>query len=171
MKRAVLIIAFIALAIAGAKGQQVVPSLAGTDFWVSFLRGGTRYSRCYILIASEHDCTARIENPFSGSDTTVFVPSGEINRVLVPDDQSDIPFGLSVANEAWHVVTDVPAIVYIKAAVPRGFYLISAGFTPAARCFSPTLCCTALMPWAGNDQQKQVETDAGVEPAQPAAIG
>ena len=111
MKRAVIIIAFIALAIAGAKGQQVVPSLAGTDFWVSFMRNSSRNAKCYILIASEHDCTARIENPFSGSDTTVFVPSGGINRVLVPDDQSDIPFGLSVANEEWHVVTDVPAIV------------------------------------------------------------
>lgn len=134
MKRAVLIIAFIALAIAVAKGQQVVPSLAGTDFWVSFMRNSSRNAKCYILIASEHDCTARIENPFSGSDTTVFVPSGGINRVLVPDDQSDIPFGLSVANEAWHVVTDVPAIVYINNYLEYSSDMSAVLPTTALRC-------------------------------------
>lgn len=56
-----------------------------------------------------------------------------------------------------------------RASEPRG--ALFAGLSPAARFFSPTPCFTTLMPWAGNDQQEQVEANAGIEPARPAAIG
>lgn len=112
MKKAVLIIAFFALAIAGAKGQQVVPNHTGTDFWVSFLYP-KEFVEYYIFIASADTCTAYIENPQSGWDTTVFVNAGEVGSICVYRDTSYvIPYGLSVGDKVWHVTTTAQAVVY-----------------------------------------------------------
>lgn len=88
-------------------------SMSGTDFWVSFLMNEWPSTQCYYIIISSADtCTATIENPWQGWDTTVAVAAGGSNRVRVPGGQSEVPYGQSVGNEAWHVITTAPANVH-----------------------------------------------------------
>lgn len=96
-----------------AMAQQIEPGLVGTDFWLTFLRNGNANSQLdySLFIASEYGCTAHVEAPLLGWDTTVFVPADTSIRVFVPDSctpQSAVgvlPCGL-------HVATSEPALVY-----------------------------------------------------------
>ena len=84
----------------------------GTDFWASFLMNDWPITQTnYIIISSTDTCTAFIENPRQGWDTTVTITSGT-NRVRVPADAAEVPFGHSVGNNSWHIVTTAPAIVH-----------------------------------------------------------
>ena len=115
MTRKTLTFALLVLLTLTAHAQQFVRSMSGTDFWMAFLNNGNisgTYTQCYIMIASEDNCTAYIDNPLQGWDTTVFVAAGEINRVQVPDLQTSLVYGCSIINEAWHISTSAPAIVY-----------------------------------------------------------
>lgn len=94
-----------------ARGQVTTPGLSGTDFWVSFLRSYPT-SRCFFIIMSEQNCTAYIENPRLGWNTTVTVRAGQMREVTVPDDQSDAPYGVSLANDGWHITSTAPVFVY-----------------------------------------------------------
>lgn len=94
-----------------ARGQVTTPGLSGTDFWLTFLRS-SESSVCFLDIVSEYDCMAHIENPRAGWDTVVSLVAGRIESVVVPDDQSEPPYGVTLANDGWHVTTTAPAVVY-----------------------------------------------------------
>lgn len=93
-----------------AKGQQIEPGLVGTDFWLTFLLNVDDASRS-IYISSEYDCTANVEAPLLGWDTTVFVPADTSINVLVP--YSCVPRSFcDCSNCGLHVATSAPALVY-----------------------------------------------------------
>lgn len=110
-------------------------SLAGTDFWVSFLMNNWPATQCYYIIISSTDtCTATIENPQQGWDTTVAVAAGGANRVRVPVARSEVPYGQSVGNEAWHVTTTSPASVHASNYVIHTHDMSAIIPTPLLRC-------------------------------------
>ena len=95
-----------------AQGQKGVPTLEGTDFWLSFLRNGSsQRPACSLIIASEYACTAQVSNTRTGWDTVVVIDTG-IYRLDLPDNPATPPLGVSVTDGGWHVTTSAPAVVY-----------------------------------------------------------
>ena len=97
-----------------AQAQQIEPGLVGTDFWLTFLNNGNSSSvNTYtIFIASEYDCSAHVEAPLLGWDTTVFVPADTTVRVIVPDSCTPPYGGFGTFSSGLHVVTSTHALVY-----------------------------------------------------------
>ncbi|MBP5541855.1 MAG: gliding motility-associated C-terminal domain-containing protein [Bacteroidales bacterium] len=112
--------------------QVNIPTLEGTDFWLAFLRNMSSYARCSVIIASEHDCTAHISNPQSGWDTLVTLSNG-MCRVMVPDNQRQLPAGYSQTNDGWHVETSAPAVVYASNFINASHDMTSVMPTPTLR--------------------------------------
>ena len=83
MRKLVLLIVLLALHAAGVQGQQIVPSLTGTDFWVAFITNIGSGNRS-LLIASEENCTAYIECQSPLYSDTVTIQSNRITRVSLP---------------------------------------------------------------------------------------
>lgn len=118
-----------------AQSQQIVPSLVGTDFWISFLRNyQDEYSTpvCSFIIASEFDCTATITNPRTNWDTTVSL-NNSVTRVIVPTIQTEPPMGLSLADDGWHINTTAPATVFASNFVNYSHDITAVLPTPVLR--------------------------------------
>lgn len=92
-----------------ARTQQVVPSLTGTDFWMSFLPNYSSYSECSVMIASEESCTAHISCQMTGWETTVNIVAGRVLQVTLPDPFPELE---DTVCASWHITTTAPAIVY-----------------------------------------------------------
>ncbi len=106
-KSVLLLIALLSTVVAGA--QQIVPSLTGTDFWMSFLPNYGPYSERSVKIASEENCTAYISSPTISWDTTVTIEANRVSHVALPDVYPD---GESTTCCSWHIITTAPSIVY-----------------------------------------------------------
>ena len=78
MVRRLFLYACLLFATVPLRGQQIVPSLTGTDFWVAFMyNNNSTYSVvCSLIIASEFECTAYISRPLDGWDTVVTLNDG-----------------------------------------------------------------------------------------------
>lgn len=113
MPRRLLLYACLLFATVPLRAQQIVPSLTGTDFWVAFMynSGSTHPISCYVIVASEYECTAHISNPQRGWDTVVTLSDG-IARVQVPASQPPAVYGYSMCDDGWHISTSAPSVVY-----------------------------------------------------------
>jgi gliding motility-associated-like protein len=116
-------------------GQQIVPSLAGTDFWVAFMyNNNSTYSVvCSLIIASEFECTAYISRPLDGWDTVVTLNDG-IVRVEVPARVTSPSYGYSLCDDGWHIVTSAPAVVYASNHQYGSHDMTAVLPTPLLRC-------------------------------------
>lgn len=128
------------LCVFAGHAQQLVPGLTGGDFWLTFLRNGIP-GTCYLVIASEYDCIAYIENPRRGLNYTVNVSAGQELRYPVPDDQSQLSSGCTMADDGWHVTTTAPAIVYASNYTTWSHDMTSIIPTTNLRCDYQTQSC------------------------------
>ena len=117
------------------RAQQIVPSLTGTDFWVAFMynSGGATPNYCYLIVASEYECSAHISNPQRGWDTVVTLSEG-IARVRIPTIQPSITFGYSMCDDGWHISTSAPAVVYASNYQHASHDITAVLPTPLLRC-------------------------------------
>ncbi len=106
-KSFLLLIVLLSTVVAGA--QQIVPSLTGTDFWMSFLPNYGPNSERSVMIASEENCTAHISSPTISWNTTVSIEANRVSHVVLPD---VYPGEESTSCCSWHITTTGPAIVY-----------------------------------------------------------
>ena len=133
MLKRLLIYASFLLAAFPLLAQQIVPSLMGTDFWVSFMNNtDNRPSACSLIIASEYDCTAHISNPRQGWDTVVTLVNG-ICRVQVPGTPPLPPPGYSIIDDGWHVTTSAPSVLYASNYYSASHDMTSVMPTPTLR--------------------------------------
>lgn len=110
-------------------------SLTGTDFWVSFMMNHWPSTQQYnIIVSSVDSCTATIENPRTGWDSTVVVSAGGSVVVRVPGIETEVPFGHSVGNDAWHVTTTAPAAVFASNLIAHSHDMTAVIPTPSLRC-------------------------------------
>lgn len=135
MPRRLLLYACLLFATVPLRAQQIVPSLTGTDFWVAFMynNGGTYPISCYVIVASEYECTAHISNPQRGWDTVVTLSDG-IARVQVPAHQPSTVYGYSMCDDGWHISTSAPAVVYASNYQPGSHDMTAVLPTPLLRC-------------------------------------
>lgn len=132
MKR-VLFILFLSIA-SLSQAQQIEPGLAGTDFWFTFLRNSFYNSTCAILIASEYDCTAYIEDPVQSWSDTVSITADSTTRIVVPNLNMDwYHYGAMVTSNSWHVTTTAPAVVYASNFMSASHDMTSIMPTPSLR--------------------------------------
>ena len=111
MKKAVLLTLSVLLSFV-VRTQQVVPSLSGTDFWVSFMPNYDNVGAHYIWIASAEDCTVHIVNADSSWSTTTSVAANQVKSVYVPRPDIQTVYGGRRLNCSWHITTSAPASVY-----------------------------------------------------------
>lgn len=121
------------------RGQQAAPGLTGTDFWVSFLQNDwPALQNYYIVVGSADTCTAYVENPQQGWDTTISLAAGEVSSVKVPtvwpSNLNQINPGWSFGDEAWHVSTTAQAVVYASNYIEQSHDMASVMPTETLRC-------------------------------------
>lgn len=135
MPRRLLLYACLLFATVPLRAQQIVPSLTGTDFWVAFMynSGSTHPISCYVIVASEYECTAHISNPQRGWDTVVTLSDG-IARVQVPAHQPSTVYGYSMCDDGWHISTSAPAVVYASNYQQASHDMTAILPTPLLRC-------------------------------------
>ena len=135
MPRRLLLYACLLFATIPLRAQQIVPSLTGTDFWVAFMynSGGTHPISCYVIVASEYECTAHISNPQRGWDTVVTLSDG-IARVQVPAHQPSTVYGYSMCDDGWHISTSAPSVVYASNYQQASHDMTAVLPTPLLRC-------------------------------------
>lgn len=125
MRKQALLIVLLALHAAGVQGQQIVPSLTGTDFWVAFITNIGSGGRS-LLIASEENCTAYIECQSPLYSDTVTIQSNRITRVSLP--------GILSYSRGIHVTTTAPAVVYASNYVAASHDITAVLPTSGLRC-------------------------------------
>ena len=135
MPRRLLLYACLLFATVPLRAQQIVPSLTGTDFWVAFMynNGSAHPISCYLIVASEYECTAHISNPQRGWDTVVTLSDG-IARVQVPAHQPSPVYGYSMCDDGWHISTSAPAVVYASNYQQASHDMTAVLPTPLLRC-------------------------------------
>lgn len=113
MKKGIILLAAMICVVANfATAQQVVPSLTGTDFWMSFLPNMVATSERSLMIASEEDCMVYIEKGNHSWSTTVSIEANVMKRVVVPDDRISPTTYEHLHNCSWHIAASAPVIVY-----------------------------------------------------------